>query len=219
MSPKTSTVLTAGTLIFVLFAGSALAQGTMYIENDMVGIHVATPAQEFHLHDGPDANANGAFRISTTSHAWDFATINNNGTFRISKLGTGTSEFDLSAGGNLTISGTLRTGGTTCGGGGCDLVFSPDTKLTPLTEHAEAMWAKGYLPAVGPTPENQPFNLTEKVGGILHELEMAHIYIEQLHQQLAQKEGQLDELSRDNAEVMHRLRQIETRLGESPSQP
>jgi len=47
------------------------------------------------------------------------------------------------------------------------------------------MWAESYLPAVGPTPEGGAgFNLTEKTGGILSELEKAHIYIEQVNDQV-----------------------------------
>jgi hypothetical protein len=164
-----------------------------------VGIGTASPAQDFHVTDRGDANTNTAIRISTSSHAWDFATIESNGNFRISKDGTGNTEFDMTAGGDLTITGELTTGGTTCGGGGCDLVFSPDTDRTPLEAHAAAMWSQGYLPAVGPTPENQPFNLTEKVGGILHELEMAHIYIEQL--------------SNEKRALEERLSQVEALLG------
>lgn len=106
--------------------------------------------------------------------------------------GGSTTEFKLTQAGNLTIPGTLTTGGTTCSGG-CDLVFSPEYKVESIDEHADKMWSNRYLPGVGKTIENQPFNLTEKTGGMLNELEKAHIYIEQLHNRLAEIEKRLAE--------------------------
>lgn len=100
-------------------------------------------------------------------------------------------EFDLNNNGSLTISGTLTTGGTTCGGG-CDLVFTEDYELPSIEEHAAAMWSAGYLPNVGPTIENEPFNMTDKVGRMLNELETAHIYIAELHTRLEALEEQIE---------------------------
>ena len=57
------------------------------------------------------------------------------------------------------------------------------------------MWQKQYLPAVGPTPERGAYNLTEKTTGILHELEKAHIYIEQLNGRVKDLEAALTELA------------------------
>jgi hypothetical protein len=202
MTRKISWTLFSAALAAVVLAQPALAQGTMFVEDDKVGIHTATPQQEFHLNDGPDSNPNGAFRISTASHAWDFATINNNGTFRISKLGTGTSEFDLSAAGNLTITGRIFTSGS-CGSG-CDRVFSPDFELESIEEHAASMWTNSHLPAVGPTPEEGPFDLSNKTLGMLNELEKAHIYIEQLNEALEEKDHEVADL-RARLERLERL--------------
>lgn len=196
----------------VLVSAPAAAQGVMFVKDNRVGIHTSSPLQEFHLNDGPDANANAGFRISTAGFGWDFATINTGGQFKITRVGSGASEFSLLANGNLIISGTLKTSGTTCGGGGCDLVFSPDATLPSLQEHAEAMWNQGYLPAVGPTPEMEPMNITEKVGGILHELEMSHIYIEQLHKRLEASQEDVGALKAENEVILARLRQIEESL-------
>ena len=55
------------------------------------------------------------------------------------------------------------------------------------------MWENKYLWGVGPTPEGEPMNLTRKTAGILHELEKAHIYIEQLHNRLNELEARLVE--------------------------
>jgi hypothetical protein len=103
-----------------------------------------------------------------------------------SQIGGASTEFVLTPTGNLTIAGTLTTAGS-CSIG-CDAVFSPEYEVEPIKEHAASMWQNRYLPAVGPTPEDGPFNLTEKTGGMLNELEKAHIYIEQLHDRLAKVE-------------------------------
>ena len=94
--------------------------------------------------------------------------------------------------GDMTIPGTLTTGGVTCGSG-CDVVFSPGYHVPSIQDHAEAMWRNGYLPNIGPTVEGEPMNLTDKTGRMLNELEKAHIYIEQLHNRLSRLEAMLDD--------------------------
>jgi len=60
----------------------------------------------------------------------------------------------------------------------CDAVFDKDSFQVPsIEDHADYMWSNMHLAAVGPTSSDQPFNLTEKTAGMLHELEVAHIYI------------------------------------------
>jgi len=113
----------------------------------------------------------------------------------------------VTADGDMEITGELTTAGSTCGGG-CDLLFHPDTKIESIEEHAVSMWANSYLPAVGPTVENEPFNLTEKTGGILNELEKAHVYIEQLHKRLAMQNQRLEDSEADIAELFVVNRQI-----------
>ena len=95
--------------------------------------------------------------------------------------------------GDMTIRGSLFTGGPSCGAG-CDAVLGPDFTVESIEEHAAAMWSAGFLPAIGATLPNEPINMTEKMGGVLNELEKAHIYIEQLHQELAQQKEQLQRL-------------------------
>lgn len=85
--------------------------------------------------------------------------------------------------GDLVITGTLTTGGGTCGSG-CDLVFTEDYDLPTIADHADDMWTLGYLPNVGPTVENAPINVSDTMGRMLNELETAHIYIAQLHERI-----------------------------------
>jgi hypothetical protein len=89
-------------------------------------------------------------------------------------------EFRIDTGGNVTLEGSITTAGGTCGSG-CDAVFDPNYDLQTIQEHAEEMFSKKFLPNVGPTEENKPINLTDKLGRMLNELEKAHIYIAQLN--------------------------------------
>ena len=57
------------------------------------------------------------------------------------------------------------------------------------------MWANSYLPAVGATLPSAPMNVSEKTGGILNELEKAHIYIEQLNVRLKAKDDEIRQLA------------------------
>ena len=52
------------------------------------------------------------------------------------------------------------------------------------------------LPSRGrPTIENEPFNVSQKTGGMLNELEKAHIYIEQLHDRVSELETMVTKLT------------------------
>jgi uncharacterized coiled-coil protein SlyX len=75
-------------------------------------------------------------------------------------------------------------------------VFSQDYDLPSIAEHAEAMWSLGHLPNVGPTPENTPINVSDKLGRMLNELEHAHIYIAEQNKTIARHE---DMIAKQNA--------------------
>ncbi|MCO5164445.1 MAG: hypothetical protein M9939_25480 [Mesorhizobium sp.] len=121
---------------------------------------------------------------------WNVA-AGSNTAFNINRNGNATTELTLSDTGNMVISGTLTTGGPTCGGG-CDAVFEPDYKLPSIEEHAASMWANKHLPNVGPTAPHAPVNLSERFGEMLNELETAHIYIEQLHKRIGVLEAEIE---------------------------
>ncbi|MDQ2092202.1 hypothetical protein [Marimonas arenosa] len=144
---------------------------------------------------------------SSTSNEWSIG----GGTNIVMKAGalgstpgSKTTHFTLTNSGDLTITGTLTTGGTTCGGG-CDLVFTDDYDLPSVKEHAEKMFALGYLPNVGPTIENQPINLSDKLGRMLNELEHAHIFIAQQDERLTRQDAQIAELTASLQTLQARL--------------
>lgn len=101
----------------------------------------------------------------------------------------GSPEFMMDASGNVTIQGTITTTGS-CSSG-CDAVFDADYDLPSIEEHAELMFDKKYLPVVGPT-QTGPINLSDKVTGMLNELEKAHIYIAQVNAEKKQLQARLD---------------------------
>ncbi|MBE9548235.1 MAG: hypothetical protein IMF09_02425, partial [Proteobacteria bacterium] len=208
---RPANLITAGLLL--AFSMAASAQMHVAASGD-VGVGTLTPANSLHILRDDSTARILVEEASGTKTARTLFEIKNNGNpeFRMSNTGNGNSWL-FSAGlrfvvknnagvwvsrisdtGDMEITGSLTTTGGTCGGGGCDLLFHPDTKIESIEEHAASMWANSYLPAVGPTKENEPFNISEKTGGMLNELEKAHVYIEQLHKQLAEQKQQLNTL-------------------------
>lgn len=133
-----------------------------------------------------------AMDAGNNGEGWRLSSQTNDTEFRISKGGSGEREFVLDSAGNLTIFGEITTGGS-CSGG-CDAVFAEDYDLPSIREHADFMMENGYLMHVGPTPETGPFNLSTKVGGMLSELEYAHLYIAQLETDLRSTNDRLNAL-------------------------
>jgi len=191
-------------LALLLLPATSAAQGVLFVQDDKVGVGTATPAVPFHVFrdTGSDTtefrleNSGGNRFDFVNTHwgggHWQFInTSNPDGADLVIRELTvnGAEEFRLTERGNLTLSGQIFTGGA-CGGG-CDRVFEPGYELPSIEEHAALMWANGFLPAVGPTKEGAPFNLSEKTGGILNELEKAHIYIEQLEKRIIALERRL----------------------------
>jgi hypothetical protein len=132
-----------------------------------------------------------------TSESWFFnhedASPNR---FIISSSATSGPQLELTKTGDLEVQGTLVTGGGgTCDPGPCDATFT-EYELESIEEHAAYMWENNHLWGVGPTPEGAPINISKKTTGILHELEKAHIYIEQLNSTVTSQQSLIDELTR-----------------------
>ncbi len=130
--------------------------------------------------------------VDTAIDGQEWTVQSNNGLFRMASPAVPGPEMTIDDNGNVTITGTLTTAGS-CSVG-CDRVFDEDYDIRPIEVHAEYMWANKHLPAVGPTSENGPMNISDKVGGILNELEHAHIYIEELNRHIKALEIRLDSL-------------------------
>jgi hypothetical protein len=161
-----------------------------------VGMGTSSPGADLHVVD------NGAvqLRLDNTDTGSGGVPWNLNsaadGTFRISDVDSGSSvlELQMDGDGNVEIAGELVTGGGgLCDPGPCDGTFG-DYELESIEEHAAYMWQNKHLWGVGPTPEGAPINISKKTTGLLHELEKAHIYIEELNDRLKDKEAQVESL-------------------------
>ncbi|WP_425099092.1 hypothetical protein [Tropicibacter sp. S64] len=119
-------------------------------------------------------------------------------------------EMTLTAEGNLTIQGQLFTAGSCAAG--CDRVFDADYPLPTIAEQAAQIRALKHLPSVGPTPEDGPFNLTAMTGGMLNELEKAHLYIAELEERDTARAQDVASLRRQNAAMEARLARLEAAL-------
>lgn len=192
---------------------------SMFIANDGdVGFGTNAPSNNLHIRDTTypiaerilvNLQNNGGSQIqfadSATSVNWHMGSRNVNNDFEITRVGSGGVELLISAATNdMTIRGSLFTGGTMCGTG-CDIVFEEGYKMPSIEEHNEEMWSRGYLPNVGPTIENEPINLTDKTGRMLNELEKAHVFIGQLNSRLAKKEDVINNL-------VERLERLESKV-------
>ncbi len=186
----------------------------LVIRNSRIGVFTDNPETTLHVRKNNGTAAVLVDEQSDTVEARTLMTLSNNGEvhLRLENRDVGanarwvithdtfgnlgfnrdgsTREMVLTETGDLRIPGTLTTGGTQCGSG-CDAVFEADYEIMPIKARADLMWENGYLPNVGPTIENEPFNVTEKVGRMLNELEHAHIYIAQLNERIALLEEQL----------------------------
>lgn len=180
--------------------------------NGDVGVGTDSPAYDLHITDSgasvqdllsldaTNATAQTVrMRLANAANTW-FTGVTSLGNLTFNAASQSGIEAFITEDGDMTITGTLTTGGTECNTG-CDLVFAPDYELPSIDEHAEAMFANRYLPSVGPTAEGEPFNLTEMTGGMLNELEKAHIYISQLHDRLGEKESQLSSVQEQLEEL------------------
>ena len=189
-----------------------------------IGIGTATPAAPLHIQRSNgtakllveevsgalasrtvlELRNNGNPRIdlvdSNSGVTWRYESVGGGGSFRFFRVGSPIA-LGVGAVGNVTVAGTLTTGGTlvtggggTCDPGPCDAMFQPDFQVERIEEHAAFMWEHSYLQGVGPTKEGFPLDVNRKIGGLINELEKAHIYIERLHERLGEEQARNDEL-------------------------
>ena len=115
------------------------------------------------------------------------------GEFRYNIVDGDGPEMRLNADGDMAIDGTLTTSGS-CSVG-CDAVFDAGYTLPTIEEHRARTLALGHLPNVGPTRHGEPWDVTDKMGRILNELEHAHLYIARLNEQNAAQAAQIAALT------------------------
>jgi hypothetical protein len=187
--------------------------GTLFVKSDKVGIGVADPLFKLHIERSDGGGA--GFRVSTTGAVanfdWFFQQNAVTGAFLVTPFEGGAAPLQVFPGPAGTIASTLVIRGGNVGvgtqspagkldvngpilqrGGTVhpDYVFEPDYQLESIEQHAAYMWENKHLPAVGEGVYEADGTPVIEIGarsqGMLEELEKAHIYIEQLNQELRQ---------------------------------
>jgi len=184
------------------------------------GIHIASAADKFaFLGAGvnPAGGGSCAFNIGYGGGALPgtvFITTRPCGGNEMTRFFVGNTERARADVAGFQVWGSLRVNGTAVNVP--DYVFRPGFAIESIEEHAESMWRKSHLPALGPAAEDGGFEVAKTTMGMLEELEKAHIYIEQLHEQAKQKDERTAaleegtaELRRGNAELAARLERLE----------
>lgn len=96
----------------------------------------------------------------------------------------------LKVNGDITATGTITP----------DYVFQPGYELKTIEEHAKFMWKNSHLPMVEKAKVNENgqgiFSLNERSQQLLEELEIAHIYIDQLNTTVKKLEKRLTDLEK-----------------------
>lgn len=108
---------------------------------------------------------------------------------------------DVQMRGSLDVDTSLNVDGPIYQRGGPlhpDYVFEDGYKINSIEEHAEKMWDAKHLPGVPPREYDEEGREMVEIGrqrtGILKELEIAHIYIEQLNKKIGELEKKIEKL-------------------------
>ena len=209
----------------VIAPSSVLAQGTLFINDNKVGVGIDSPTQLLHVAnaDAPttrrelfhvENNGDPSFLFSDTSsgRATEFRLFGGADDFVINHLGTGTAELKLDRSGNLTITGSL-TQSSSIASKTAILAVVPADVLGKVQSLPISSWQyKADEPEVrhlGPMAQDfhAAFGLGQNDTGIAP-ADMAGVAlaaIQAQQQQLAEKDAQI-------AELQLRLAAIEARL-------
>ena len=199
------------TLPFRLFPGAPSNALSIEGSGD-VGIGTTTPESKLHVKNGSlkvgdeDETGTRTVRIANDQNAWLFQNNGTSGLFSIRNASASVTPFKIETGApanslELTATGVEIEGGTALP----DYVFEPDFALPSIPEHAEYMWARKHLPAVGAATTTEGgrsrINVLKHSAGMLEELEIAHIYIAQLNENLEARNAELSLLHERNEEI------------------
>jgi len=108
--------------------------------------------------------------------------------------------------GDFHATGDITSGGTTSKI--ADFVFDDTYELETIEEHASFMWKEKHLPAVKSAKDIEKegvINMNERREQLLEELEKAHIYIEQLNNEVKTIKVENQELKQKLNEIIEKL--------------
>ncbi len=175
--PRVSLAAVAAVAVFLTVAAPASmhAQGTLYVEDDKVGVGIATPVDSLHVFggtlrvergDGVTPNIRFLTSGGAVTQNWLFQNNATSGVFAIRDVTAGNSPFRVFPGGSegtLTLRqgrvgigtnspiGALDVNGAIYQRGSllhADYVFEAGYELESIEEHSTAMWSFKHLPAV-----------------------------------------------------------------------
>lgn len=206
-------LLSIGWTFLLVATGPSIAQETMFITGDNVGIGTDTPSEKLHVKDGnlliEQAGAVTAeLEFSANGFAWEIKNNPNTGRLTYFSPGGGaiTAPFKFDrqaqenlfrvgvvAGDTVDINGKLVINGTDVTP---DYVFDPDYPLESIEEHAAMMWQNRRLPALPGAEKDREegVNVLAQSMAILEELEKAHIYIAQLNETIKELQAEVAQL-------------------------
>ena len=207
-------------LVITCMSSPALAQGTLFVTGDQVGVGTDTPDEKLHVLDGDlkvEQSAAGIaakIHFATASSSWEIKQNGVTGRLTFSSPGSGATsapfKFDRQATGNLFRVGILGasivdingdlviTGNCTEQHGACaDYVFEPDYELRSLGELDAFIAENRHLPNVPSADEMRQHgvSMTHLSGRLLEKIEELTLYT-------LQQQETIDELQ-------HRLNAVE----------
>ena len=197
-----------------------------------VGIGTASPGQKLDVAEGDVkvSKTNGGttsfFIVNTggvNTSSWILRANSANGAFTFTESGVNTpfrifkgaaaNTLDVTTTG-VNVVGALSVGGTPMNVP--DYVFEPGYRLTPLADQEAFFRQHKHLPAVPPAKlgeDGRPvIDLAAYQMGMLEELEKAHLYIQQIDDELKAGSEQISALEQQNAELRAQLERQQAEL-------
>lgn len=246
MRTRPANLIAAGLICLVLLGATwtTAQQATLFVKNGQVGIGVDLP--DFLLHLRQSDGTGAGFRVETTGAAqnfsWFFQQNAGTGAFLITPFEGGNAPLQIFPGAAEVIATTLVVRGGKVGIGTNspeaklhvmgnikqntkiihpDYVFAPGYDLESIDDHAEYMWSRQHLPAVGPGEYDSEgvavIDWERRSQGVLEELEKAHIYIAQLDEKMAALQDRMDTQERDALAKNDEIDRLERELSDLQS--
>ncbi len=212
-------------------------ENSIFIKADgSIGLGTETPDEELDIEgDGPGFRLTNT---GTAANGWRVFMNGNTGRLSITDINNSGAPFKFDAGANdnlfrvgintagTTTADTVAIGSTTTGDAvlqvqgsivvdgvteHADYVFEPDYDLNTIDEHVAFAMANKHLPGLPKAPEGLkgPVDLISHQMGILEELETAHLYIGQLHENMGQLHENMDQLQETIRLLTERLDEVE----------
>lgn len=160
-----------------------LIQGNSRNLGEHAELHLKTPDYQWELRSN---TVNGTFAIRNASSTFELTPVVVSPLAATNLLRVGFSSTGAQDANNINITGSLTASGTITP----DYVFQSSYDLLSMEDHAEFMWKNSHLPHVEKAKVDANgapyFDMVSRSQDLLEELEVAHIYIQQLNEKIKQ---------------------------------